>query len=128
MDQVSEISTRALDAGFDKKIDEASEDLADKLTEVEDELIQRKNETGQDPVNYPPKIDNQIAYLLRIVNSQDAKPTQGCYDRFEILKKELAQIRARLDGVIEKDLTAFNQLLDEEGVGRIIVGNERTPD
>ncbi len=127
-DQVSEISTRALDAGFDEKIDEASKALANRLTEVEDQLIQRKNETDQDPINYPPKIDNQLAYLLGIVNSQDTRPTQGCYERFEDLKEELNQIKTRLNGIIETDLTAFNRLLDEEGVGRIIVGNEKTPD
>ncbi len=127
-DQASEIATRALDAGCDKKIDEASEALSEKLTEVEDQLIQRKSETDQDAINYPPRIDNQIAYLLGIVNSQDARPTQGCYARFEDLKEELTQIKTRLDAIFETDLTAFNRLLDEEGVGRIIVGNEKTPD
>jgi hypothetical protein len=127
-EQASGISSRAIEAGFDKKLDEASEAFSKKLTEVEDELIQRSNETGQDPINYPPKIDNQIAYLLGIVNTQDAKPTQGCYERFENLKMELAQIKVQLDGILETDLKAFNRLLDEEGVGRIIVGNEKAPD
>ena len=127
-EQASEISSRAIEAGFDKKLDEASEALSKKLTEVEDELIQRSNETGQDPINYPPKIDNQIAYLLGIVNTQDAKPTQGCYERFENLKKALAQFKVQLDEILETDLKAFNRLLDEEGVGRIIVGNEKASD
>jgi len=127
-EQAKEISSRAVDAGFNNKIDEACEAFSKKLTEAEDELIQRSSETGQDPINYPPKIDNQIAYLLGIVNTQDAKPTQGCYERFEDLKEGLAQIKAQLDGIWETELTAFNRLLDEEGVGRIILGNEKNSD
>jgi hypothetical protein len=119
--QITEISELAVKAGHDEKIKQAKKELDEKLTSVEDELIQTKSESGQDPINYPPKLDNQFAYLHGKVDSQDARPTEGSYQRFEDLKKLLDVQIQKLDELIRIDVAAFSKLLEDEGVGRIIL-------
>ena len=119
--QITEINDRATKSGHDKKITEAKKSLDEKITAIEDELIQTKSEAGQDPINYPPKLDNQLAYLHGHVNSQDAKPTEGSYQRFEDLKKQLDVHLEKLDAVVKKDLADFVKMLEKEGVERIIL-------
>jgi hypothetical protein len=123
-DQIKEISDRAVNAGFTEKIKTARKDLDEILTEIEDELIQTKSKVGQDPINYPPRIDNQYAYLLRVVNGQDARPTEGCYRRFEDLNRTLDEKLRRLDQVVDRNVTAFVRTLEDAGVERIIVKEE----
>ncbi len=118
--QSSEIARRAIKAGHDKSIRKMADELGKKLTALEEELIQTKNESGQDPINFPPRLDNQIAYLFSVVNSQNARPTEGAYQRHEDLSAELKQHLDRLQGLIEKDLQEFNQLLRREGAGGVI--------
>jgi hypothetical protein len=62
----------------------------DKLSSIEENLYQVKNQSSQDPLNYPIKLDNKLAALMRVVESGDYKPTAGSYKVFEELKVELA--------------------------------------
>ena len=64
--------------------------LMDKLSSIEENLYQVKNQSSQDPLNYPIKLDNKLAALMRVVESGDYKPTAGSYKVFEELKVELA--------------------------------------
>nr|MCU0392447.1 glycosyl hydrolase [Thermoflexibacter sp.] len=119
-EQLSQVATRATKAGFDKKIETTASNIKAKLNLLEEDLIQTRSESGQDPSNYPSKIDDQIAYLYSVVNYQDAKPTQGCYDRLEDLKKDLAVHLDRLKVLMDTDIKSFNEMLNKEGVNQVI--------
>ena len=91
------------------------------LTEMEERLIQTKNESGQDPINYPPMLDDQMAYLYSIVNRQDDRPTDGAYKRYEDLKKIFNVEKAQLEAWKQKEVIKLNELLDTSGL-KIIQG------
>ena len=120
-EQADFVISKAEGKDYRETIRKAFESVDEKLTAVEASLIQTMSEAGQDPINYPPKLDNQFAYLLSIVNSQDARPTAGCYERFEDLKEEFATIKETLDSILEEDLNEFNELLEKEGAHLIIL-------
>jgi hypothetical protein len=61
-----------------------------KLNEVEEAIYQVKNESSQDPLNYPIRLNNKIASLGLIVDSGEARPTDGAYVVLEELSEELA--------------------------------------
>ena len=60
-----------------------------KITEVEAEVYQVKNQSGQDPLNYPIKVNNQIAAMAGVIGSTEAKPTKQSAEVFGLLTKEL---------------------------------------
>jgi hypothetical protein len=94
------------------------EALIKRLTALEKELIQTRNESGQDPINYPSMLDDQIAYLYSTVNGQDARPTEGCYLRYRDLEAELAPKLARLAEMME-EVGEFEAELEAAGAPRI---------
>ena len=53
--------------------------------EVEDSLYQTKNRSGQDPLNYPIRLNNRIGALMGVVASSDGKPTQQTYDVYKVV-------------------------------------------
>src|SRR5205807_162037 len=59
-----------------KKIVDTAKELTDKLTGVESELYQIKNQASEDPLNYPIKLNNRLAALEGVVQSNDAGPTK----------------------------------------------------
>ncbi|MFW6085162.1 MAG: hypothetical protein ACODAA_08115, partial [Gemmatimonadota bacterium] len=73
-------------------------------------------ESGQDPLNFPIKLNNKIAALLGVVMSADARPTDQSYDAFEYLSGLLQDELDALDAVIDERMPAFNAMLDERGL------------
>ena len=50
----------------------------DQLTNVEDSIYQTKNQSGEDPLNFPIRINNQMAALLGFVeNGEPARPARA---------------------------------------------------
>ena len=45
------------------------------LTAVEEDVYQVRNQSNQDPLNFPIKTNNRLASLLRVVQAGEGKPT-----------------------------------------------------
>ena len=122
-EQVEDLLGRARSAGLEdvKRLEQASEGLLERLTSIEEALIQTRNESGQDPLNFPPRIDNQIAYLFGVVNGQDALPTEGSYQRYEDLKGELSEILERLERVLTPGVRDFNRQAGKAGMSGVLL-------
>ena len=56
---------------------------------MENEIYQTKNRSGQDPLNYPIRLNNEIAALGGSVASADARPTNQAYSVFTQLSMRL---------------------------------------
>ena len=109
------------DAALVDEVRERVGALADSLTAVEEELMQTKNESRQDPLNFPPRLDNQIAYLYTHLQEADGPPTEGSRERFRDLQDEVAPILDRLATILERDLGALNGRLEAAGVPHVVV-------
>ncbi len=105
----------------DDEVTRAAKSLEDALTAVEDEITQTKSTSRQDPINYPGRLDNQLVYLYGQVEDQDDRPTDGARTRFEDLKKELQSVLATFEGTLQRDVTAFNELVARKGTPAIVV-------
>lgn len=99
----------------------ASEELDKKLIEVEEQLIQRRlTGQGQDTVRWPPKLLTKINYLANGLAGSDFGPTTQQREVQAIFKQQVASNKARLNELLTKDLSAFNNLLRERGIQNII--------
>ncbi|HEV2642909.1 MAG TPA: hypothetical protein VGT98_09390, partial [Candidatus Elarobacter sp.] len=90
-----------------------------KLLAIEEELYQVRNRSGQDPLNFPIKLNNRLAALESHVESGEARPTASAYVVFKKLSADLAAVLARLDTVMRGDVPAFSQLAVHHGLDEI---------
>ncbi|MEY4108115.1 MAG: hypothetical protein RL181_2457 [Bacteroidota bacterium] len=102
------IRIRELKKELDEKIKKsdmaaqtALKTLRDTLSAIEEDLYQVRNQSSQDPLNFPIKLNNRLASLQRSVETGDGRPTQGAYTVFEELSKELDGHLARLKSAVE---------------------------
>ena len=58
----------------DRQLKAAGDKLATNLSAVEGEIYQVKNQAGEDPLNFPIKVNNRLASLLEIVTEADMRP------------------------------------------------------
>ena len=85
------IQIRAIKATIQKKATKSATDqkLLAQLTTIEEELYQVRNQSNQDPLNFPIKLNNRLAALWRSVETGDAKPTAASYEISKQLTAEL---------------------------------------
>ncbi len=120
-EQAMSLAKRADEAGMGTDLLDRARNLGEQLTAVEDVLVQTKSEARQDPINFPPMLDNQIGYLYRYVVSSYGKPTQAAYDRFTDLSAKLGCQTAEIDMLISLDVEQFNTAAAELGLGGVIL-------
>jgi len=75
----------------------ASANLRDNLSTLEEEIYQVRNRANEDPLNFPIKINNQIAALARTVETGDDPPTAQDYEVYKLLTGRLATIKTKFD-------------------------------
>lgn len=88
----------------DASLNGAINDMLAKMKVIEEDLYQVKNQSGQDPLNFPIKLNNRLASLRRSVESGQARPTDASYVVFEELSAELKMHLDKLDQVLNSDL------------------------
>ncbi|HEU4632000.1 MAG TPA: glycosyl hydrolase [Gemmatimonadaceae bacterium] len=110
----------------DAQLETAGDRLTRSLSAVEEAIYQVRNQSGQDPLNFPIKINNRLASLLSITTRGDGAPTSNIAPIFEDLKRELKVQTDRLDQVLATDLAAFNAQARRAGVAA--VGREVVPE
>jgi hypothetical protein len=100
-------------------IAQAGAALESSLSSVENELYQTKLQAGEDPLNFPIKLNDKIAALHGIIESVDARPTDQTYAVFDELSGKLQVQLSRLAGIVATDVYGFNQLLQARGLAPI---------
>jgi hypothetical protein len=97
--------------------------LSDRLSAIEAEIYQVKNQSGQDPLNYPIRLNNKIAALSGVVGGTDAKPTAQSYVVFNDLSSQLdRQLQAMRGALII--LPSINATLKSAGLPAIVPSTE----
>jgi photosystem II stability/assembly factor-like uncharacterized protein len=86
-----------------KKLGAGHDELKAKLSAVEEELYQVRNRSGQDPLNFPIKLNNKLAALGSSIERGDGKPTAASYEVFKLLSERLAEQKTRLDALLKTE-------------------------
>jgi photosystem II stability/assembly factor-like uncharacterized protein len=101
-------------------IENASKSIVEKLSAVEEELIQTKAKVRPDALNHPVKLNAKLAALVGVVSGADAAPTRQAYELFDDLATKVDTQLQRLHEIIETDVHDFNTLLHNLAVPALI--------
>ena len=99
----------------------AARSFNDKLSAVESEIYQVKNQSSQDPLNFPIKLNNKIAALQGVIESADAKPTDQSREVFKMLSDKLDVQLGKMDAIIKTDLPKLVALLQKQKLDAVSV-------
>jgi len=75
---------------------------------VEEKIYQVRNRSGQDPLNFPIRVNNRLSTLLSMAEQGDGRPTNNMPEIFGILSTELAGYERQLQQVWSTDLPRVN--------------------
>jgi hypothetical protein len=123
--QLDEITNRLKDQPSGKAVAESAKSLKGKLAVIEEELYQTKNQSSQDPLNYPIRLNNKLAALTGVVGGSDSPPTDQSYAVYEEVVGKINVQLKKLDEVMRTDLPAFNKMVRDQDVPAVIVKNKK---
>ena len=96
-------------------INNSVQEIIQKTRRIEETLYQVKNQSNQDPLNFPIKLNNRLASLRRSVENGQARPTDAAYVVFDELKGALTQLLIQLDTLLSEDLNRLNDAFMAQG-------------
>ncbi len=99
-----------------RRIHDQGELVKQGLSDVEQEIYQVKNQSNQDPLNFPIKLNNKLAALLGVVESGEDRPTDQSHTVYRHLSDLLQVELDRMELIIRTDLQRLNELLREENM------------
>jgi len=102
-----------------KPVLDSADALKKKMDGVEEKIIQPKSKSGEDPLNYPIQVTDQLMALQGTVESADTAPTAQSYVVFDELSARLdAQVAAWRE-IQSKEVAALNELMKKNNVPSI---------
>ena len=119
-DQLDGVVARAKRAGKLGAIEDSSKALKKRLVAIEETVYQTKSKSGQDPLNFPIRLNNKLALLGETVASADAKPTTVSYTVYNDLAGRIDMQLAKLKTELSEGLERFNRLVADQQVPAIV--------
>ncbi len=101
------------------EIQKLADGLMVPLTAVEEEAYQVKNRSGQDPLNYPIRLNNKIAALVGVIESADSKPTDQSVEVFNELAAQLDAQLQKMQDTLKTELPRLNAALKREKIDAV---------
>jgi len=119
--QVEDLLKRLAGQPSFKVINDAGTALNKNLTTVEETLYQTKNQSSQDPLNYPIRLNNKLAALGAVVAGAESAPTAQSYAVYDELVTQIDAQLQRLSQIMKTDVPAFNQLVRDQNIPAVVV-------
>jgi photosystem II stability/assembly factor-like uncharacterized protein len=119
-DQINALNKRLKGDPRAKTVADAGKSLDMKMTEVEEALIQTKAKSGQDVLNFPIRLNNQLVALRGVVGSAASTPTQQSYEVFDMLSKSVDEQLAKWKAIVATDVKAYDDAVKQQEVPALI--------
>jgi hypothetical protein len=119
--QVEDLLKRVAGQPNFKVVNDAGTALNKNLTSIEEALYQTKNQSNQDPLNFPIRLNNKLASLGGVVMSAEAAPTSQSYAVYDELVTQIDAELQKLAQLMRTDVPAFNQLVRDQNIPAVIV-------
>ena len=99
-----------------KDIKDMAASMTKELTSIEETLYQTKSKSGQDPLNYPIRINDKLSGVFDVANSGFNAPSKQSKDVFTDLSKQADEQLNKLKKIVAEDVPKFNQLIREKSL------------
>jgi hypothetical protein len=84
-------------------------------------MTQLQGEGGQDALNFPGRMDNQLIALYQNITGRQRRIGSPVRERYADLKPEAEQLMARARQALQTEVSAFNEVATAAGLPAIVV-------
>lgn len=124
--QMNELSERLKSDEQMKVVVEKAKSITEQLDAIENALYQTKNQSQQDPLNFPIKLTNKLAHLNSLTGIGNNRPTKQAYQVKQEITQQIDQELTKFNQIRDQEIPLFNELVKEKSVDAIILKKKET--
>ena len=124
--QLKELRKRLGENPDARTILSAAEALENKMTAVEEELMQTKAKSSEDTLNFPTMLNDKLVSVGAAVEGADTPPTPAEVELFDVLKSRLDVQLGKWHEITSKDLAELNALMKQRNIPAVGVTPAKT--
>lgn len=117
--QVKAVYARAGGMEQEEAMREMGDAMLDELKAIEEALYQTKNRSGQDPLNFPIRLNNKLSALGSTVAMGDYRPTAQARQVYAELVAKIDVELEKLAAIEASSIPAFNRFVAEQAIPAI---------
>jgi hypothetical protein len=122
-EQINRVTEPMKDKEEMKDVNEVAKSILEEIKKIEETLYQTKNKSGQDPLNYPVRLNNKLGALNSEVDGSDFKPTEQVKVVHKEITEKINEQLNLLNKVMNDKVPKFNELIKQKQVSAISVGD-----
>lgn len=103
---------------------EKGEELLKRINRWEENLIQAKQKTFQDVINFNNKLNAQLIQLKSYIDQANPKITKGAKERFDDLMNDWEVYKNERDTIINTEMKAYNVLFKTLNIPALIIDDK----
>ena len=104
---------------------EKGKELTKRINSWEENLIQAKQKTFQDVINFNNKLNAQLIQLKSYIDQANPKVTNGAKERFNDLMKDWQVYKNERDTIINTEMKAYNSLFKTLAIPALILDEKQ---
>ncbi len=126
-EQVNGVTERTKEMAGSDQLEEASKALLDKMKTIEETLYQTKNQSRQDPLNYPIRLNNKLAAVKGTVQRGEYPPTDQQIDVKDELIDSINIELQKLQELLDNEIPSLNQMAKDLNLPAIYLKQTPNP-
>ena len=107
-----------------KDITDLAKPTLEKMKLIEEALYQTKNRSGQDPLNFPVRLNNKIGALGGEASSSDFRPNDQTLAVYKEIAGQIDSQLLELDKIFKTDIPKLNELVKQKNIDAISFSKE----
>jgi len=120
--QISALKGRLTDE--QDEIKEKADEILDQMKAIEETLYQTKNRSGQDPLNFPIRLNNKLGHLTSLSSVGYHGPTEQAEEFRREVTAAIDEQLNKLYAIFDKSIPELNDLVKSGNVDAILLKTE----
>ncbi|WP_436516124.1 WD40/YVTN/BNR-like repeat-containing protein [Ekhidna sp. To15] len=113
--QISDVMKKA----ENDEISELGKAIIEDMSEIEKALYQTQNESGQDPLNFPIRLNNKLGHLASLSGVGSYRPTDSALAFYDEVTAKIDEQLKMLNEILDTRIDEFNQKVKEAEVDAV---------
>lgn len=120
-DQINRVTEPMKDKEDMKEVNDLAKTILEDMKKIEETLYQTKNKSGQDPLNYPIRLNNKLGALAGEADGSDYKPTGQVKAVHQEITGKIDEQLQFLNKVFTDKIPKFNELIKQKQINPVTV-------
>lgn len=120
-DQINRVTEPMRGKDDMKDVTDMAKSILDDMKKIEETLYQTKNRSGQDPLNYPVRLNNKLAALGGEADGADFKPTAQVRAVYNEVTGKIDEQLQQLNKIFSDRIPKLNELVKQKQVNPVTV-------